>query len=47
MKKIYMQFPKEELVALLMESNEYIQIMSKRLGINDLEELVNYDTRIN
>ena len=45
MKKIYMQFPKEELVALLMESNEHLQIMCDRLGINELQELVDYDTR--
>ena len=47
MKEIYMQCPKEELIALLMESNTHLQLMCDRFGINELQELVNYDTRIN
>ena len=45
MRKIFMQFPKEELVELLIESNTHLQLMCDRFGINELQELVNYDTR--
>ena len=47
MKKYYMQLPKEVVVELLIESNTHLQLMCDRFGINELQELVNHDTRIN